>query len=308
MAGRVISFTEDNVVTKSKGDYDFPKFKLERKDDIGRLIILEDPTFAYVHNIQHPVVEDGVAAFIQKQTKRGETYSVPKLAFVSRPICLGDDGVLAENGLDPKNCPVCAFAEKNPDRMPAPQRRFAMHVVQYNTKKNGDLITPFGVQIKVWAFTDRYFTKIWELKKEWGDLRKRDLILRCENPDFAGYDISIGANAAYLESAERTKLIKDTFVEDNKTPDLSIFCGKDTELRWIKSDLQKVETMWAAFDRATGKAKPADETKDFDSAIGTLLGDDKADVKDEEPSWATSEAPASEGGTADDFDDLLAGL
>jgi hypothetical protein len=170
---------------------------------------------------------------------------------------------------------------------------------------------------------DRYFNKIWDLKKEWGDLSKRDLILVCENPDFAGYGISIGANAAYLEDPKREQLVKDTFVAENKTPDLSIFCGRVTEERFLKQDLAKVRQFWAAVDRAKGIQGPAAETHEvsLDSAIDNLLGNDDATG----PKPASTPAPqgdpdAGEGGVPDQapkekvgagapsFDDILSGL
>jgi hypothetical protein len=150
--GKVIDFDEANVIKKGGGDYDFPKLKLTAKGDIARILLLESPTYEWVHTLNHPVIEDGIPVMQTKQTRRGEDYQVNKMAFVSRPICQGDDGILEEKGLDPKNCAVCAYAEENPDRMKAPERRFAMHVIKYNTKKNGDIITPFGVQVLVWAF------------------------------------------------------------------------------------------------------------------------------------------------------------
>jgi hypothetical protein len=326
--GKVVDFDEANVVKKSGGDYDFPKFKLTNKGDKARITLPESPTYEYVHTLNHPVLEDGVPVMQTKQTRRGEDYQVNKMAFVSRPVCTGDEGILEEKGLDEANCPVCAYAAENPDRMKAPERRYAMHVIQYNTKKNGDLITPFGVQVKVWAFTDRYFNKIVELRKEWGDLKQRDLVLTCDNPDFAGYDIAIGAEAAYLADPKKTELVKETFVEDNKTPDLSIFCGRATEERFLKQDLAKVKQFWAAVDRANGKG--GSSVQSLDSAIDGLLGNDApaAPAVDEgEPFKATrgstgtqpASTPAPQGdpdapnpdatkSAAPDFDDILAGL
>lgn len=303
--GKVLEFEETNVIKRGGGDYDFPKLKLTNKGDIARILLLENPTYEFVHNLQHPVLEDGLPVMQTKQNKRGEDYKVHKMAFISRPICLGDEGILAENGIDPKNCPICAYAEANPDRMKAPERRFAMHVVKYNTKKNGELISPFGVQVLVWAFTNRYFDKIVELRKEWGDLRQRDLILTCENPDFAGYDIRIGANAAYLEDPKRTALVKETFVDDNKTPDLSIFCGRASEERFIKQDLLKVSQFWAAVDRAkNGTKAPEQQAQSLDSAIDKLLGDDEPGVTAPEP---VAETTDTSDGTPS-FEDILAGL
>lgn len=309
--GKVIDFDEKNVIKKSGGDYDFPRLKLDNKGDVARILVLENPTYEFVHNLQHPVVDEaGVPIMQTKQNKRGEDYTVHKMQYVSRPICTGDEGILAEKGLDPKNCLVCAYAEANPDRMKAPERRFAMHIFRYNTKKNGDLSTPFGGQVIVWAYTNRYFDKITELKKEWGDLRQRDLVITCENPAFQGYDIKIGANAEYLKDDKRKELVRETFVEDNMTADLSIFCGRATDERFLKQDLQKVTQFWSQVDRfKTGRTGTTAPT--LDSAIDSLLDTESASVKDETPSWASAEpeaSPADGGSAAPNLDDILAGL
>lgn len=306
--GKVIDFDEKNVIKKAGGDYDFPRLKLENKGDVARILLLEQPTYEWVHTLQHPIIdEDGVPVMQTKQKKNGDDYTVNKMQFIGRPICTGDDGILTENGLDPKNCPVCAFAESNPDRMKAPERRFAMHVFVYNTKKNGDLSTPFGGQVKVWAFGGKYFDQIVALRKEWGDLRKRDIVVVCENPAFNGWDLKIGANAAYLEDPKRTELVKETYVPENLAEDLSIFCGRRTEERFIKQDLLKVSENWAHVEEHKTGRKAQPVVKSLDAALDTLLGDEpKAVIADEAAPFDA--APADGGAKAADFDDLLAGL
>lgn len=314
MAGR-LEFVEQNVVKKSGGDYDFPKLKLT-KGEVARIILLENPAYAYVHNIQHPVLDEGVPVFETRSRKDGTEYKVNKTAFVSRPICLGDEGVLAEKGIDPKGCPVCAYAEANPDRMEAPKRRFALHVVQYATKKSGDLATPFRVDVKVWAFTDRVFNEIVALRKEWGDLTKRDIVLTCENEAFQNYKISIGADAQYLQDPKREAVVAETFVPENQTPDLTIFCGRATEERYIKADLVKVNSFWQQIDRLKGggQVESTGTGATLDGAIDKLLNsgaDEKPAVEAAESvedlfPGAAAEPAAS--GDVEDFDNILASL
>jgi hypothetical protein len=249
-----IEFTEKNV---KKNPYDFPKLKLEKKGDFARAVLLESPVGEYVHDLRAPKLVNGVATKETKQRADGSSYTDYVMEFISRPICLGDWDTLEERGSDPKNCPICQLA-KETDFASAPKRRFALHVFQYNTKANkADISLPFGGQVKVWSFTDKVFTKVFDLGNQWGDLRQKDLILKCDNPFFQNYELSIAAKTEWLDDADqaRRQYVKQTF-EENKAEDLSLFCGSKKDKKWIEEDVTRIKNVWAQVLGAPVSAGP----------------------------------------------------
>ena len=238
MAGR-IKFSAENVKVN---DYNFPKLKL-KKNEVARIVLLEDPVMAYVHDLREPKLTNGIPEKVIKQRRDNTNYEDFIYNFVSRPICLGDEGTLADIGSDPVNCPVCAEAKAS-DRAHAPKRRFAMHVIRYATKPgSSDVQTPYSAQNLVWSFTDKVFGKIVDFQQEWGDLRKHDLILKCDNEIYQNYEMTIGAKAAWMEDAARIELTKTIFKE-NQAKDLVIFCGTPKEKKYIEMDLNQVRTTY----------------------------------------------------------------
>jgi hypothetical protein len=297
-----IEFTSE--AKKATTNYDYPKLKL-KNGERARILLLEAPVVEYVHTLRAPQLINGLAVMETKKRRDDSEYQDHKMDFLSRPICLGDEGILDDKGSDAKNCPMCALAKENSDMSQAPQRRFAMHVIRYKTKPNGfEPITPFSVELLVWSFTDKVFNKIVDFKNEFGDLRKHDLTLGpCTNEGFQQYDISISAKGAWLEDDARKSLTAETF-KNNQIPDLSIACGAKKELKWIEEDLSKIRTNWGI---ATGLGSaPLDET----SSVGSLsdgLGDlMNTKTTTDEPWVATPYEETAK--TAGDLDDLLGGV
>ena len=283
---RVSIDTENKV---AKVNYDFPKLKL-KKDEKARIIVgLEDPLVEYVHTLQRPVIEAGVPVIINKTRKDGSTYEDYKKAFVTRAICLGRPDVLAETGLDAKNCTMCATAKDHPDYLPAPQRRYAMHVLKYKTKPGTfDIVLPFNVETLVWVFTDTVFNNLADLRAEHSDLRKKDLLLTQRGEvDFGQADITIGSKAEWLTDEDRKRFTIETF-RATQIPDLSIALGSTKERSWIEMDLKLVLDSWSEVERI--KSPRVDSTLDAD--LSTLLdkhslagtsSDAKSPSKDDTP-------------------------
>jgi hypothetical protein len=269
-----VEFVEDNI---KKNDYDYPKFKLEKKGETARVAILEAPVAEFVHNLRKPKLVGGLPQKETKTRKNGEQYQDYVYEFVSRPICLGDYGVLSEDGSDPDHCPICAEAKRS-DRFYAPQRRFALHVVKYDTKPNStEVKEPFGASTLVYSFTDKVFSKLFEFKQQGYDLRKHDLIFKAENPAFAGYDIMPSMDAAWLATDERKNYIAGLMSKDNLAPDLAIFCGSKKSEKQIDYDIKAINEAWAI---ATGvqSVSAADASLSNVGAGGTSLQEGLADL------------------------------
>lgn len=314
-----VTFSEENI---QKNDYDYPKFKLGTKGEVARIAIIEDPVAEFVHNIRKPKLVGGVPEKVIKQGKKGE-YEDYVYEFVARPICLGDYSTLQQDGSDPDRCPICAEAKRS-DRFSAPQRRFALHVLRYETKPNStEVKEPFSARTEVYSFTDKVFNKFYSFKQEGFDLKTHDLVVKCENPDFAGYDFSVSMKGEWTESDSRKDYVRQLFQAENLAPDLAIFCGNKKTEKGIEYDIRAVNEAW---DQALG-INTQSATDSAISSVGTsLVGGDISSILDTPSAtttadaWATpdaepaasfedlvpSEKPAPTGNSK--IDDILAGL
>jgi hypothetical protein len=266
----------------SKINYDYPKLKLG-KDEKARIVLIEkSPVFEWVHELRRPKIVDGVPQMETKQRRDKTEYQDHVMDFLSKPICLGDAGTLDNDGLDPKNCPVCALAKRNPDATKAPVRRFATHVIRYQTRGGTyDITNPFSVEVLVWSFTERMFAQISEFREDWGDLRAKDLNLLCTNQTFQNYDINVASKTEYLTDDARTQIVKAAYA-NNRIEDLTIACGRQTEERWLLSDIQKIEEAWAEVS-AIKRGSPST----------TSLMDDLGAIAQQDGQWA-AQAPAAD--------------
>ncbi len=234
---------------------DYPKLKL-KKDERARVLCIEEPVFAYSHSLRAPTIVNGKAKM--ETVKRGnEEVEQYAMDFLGQPLCLGDRGILQDNGLDPKNCPVCEMA-RTTDMVSAPQRRFAMHVVKYATKQNSfEPAVPFSVQLVVWAYQDKVYNKLTDIVTEWGSLQNHDLLLGpCTVEMYQTFDIGVAAKAAWMESEENKLLVVTTFKE-NQTKDLESFCGRKSELKWLQDDLEKIRARWRVVNHESEEAAPS---------------------------------------------------
>jgi hypothetical protein len=312
-------FKSENV---KKNPFDFPKLRL-KKNEIARVVLLEDPEGEYTHDLNKPKMVNGVPEIETKNRRDGSTYEEYRWDFITRAICLGDFGVLEEKGSDPARCPFCAAASGS-DRFRAPKRRFAMHVLKYGTKAGkSDLATPFQVQPVIWAYTDKVFEKLFGIKEEWGDLRKRDLILKCENEIYQNYEITVANKAAWLEDADRKKIAATAFKE-NRADNLKVFCGTEVDEAKAKSLIEQVNDAFNLAEGAESQSElDASITESLESGLDDLLSDEKeeaaevgsfddllGDDSDEDTSLADSVDTSDDDETAsdDELDNLLSDL
>lgn len=289
--------------TENKGkvvNFDYPKFKLKNGEKARIILGLEDPVMEYVHTLRKPVIADGrPVTEMVKNDRTGVSTLEYKKDFVGNPICLGDEGVVADKGLDPKNCPACKLAQDFPDYAEPPKRRFAMHIIRYRTKSGSFTVAnPFSVDILVWSFTDMVFNKLVDFKEEWGDLRRLDFLAGpCTNETFHKFDLNPGSDAAWLKDPDHKKIVAETF-RDNQIPDLTVAVGRNVQPEWMKQDVAGIIEAWRQAKGAEDKGEGSQGNLDDD--LNGLLGG--ADDKDED-GWATPEAAAAEG--LGDLDDLM---
>lgn len=297
---------------------DFPRLKLDHMEK-GRILCLEDPAFAYVHELRAPKIVNGRAETKTFERKDGSTYTDFIMDFIGRPLCLGDLGVLMDKGVDPRNCPACRRATEG-DEIQPPKRRFAMHVIKYAVKTNSfDLIQPFSCQLVVWGFTNMTYNKLTDIVSEYGNLREHDLLLGpCTNKDFQKFEIMPASKAAWMLDDQIKNTVLGTY-QQNKLPDLDSFCGRKVERRWFEDDIAKVAERWRI---ANGAPSPDPGTESADErslteGLNDLLNTtppavDLGDLLSAKPAGddttpEPSTEPAAKGGTMD-FDELLKSL
>lgn len=307
-----IDFDQANKIATT--NFDFPKLKL-KNGERARIVLLESPIMEYVHTLQAPVIDDqGHAVTFEAERKDKTKYLDYKKNFLSRPLCMGDFAVLSAKGSDPKNCTMCAAAAAHPDWVDAPKPRYAMHVIRYKTKAGGfSLITPYSVEILVWAFAPKTFNLIADFKEEWKDLRKHDLLLGpCTNETFQQFEINVGATAEWLEDDARKRLTFETFT-NNQIPDLSIAAGSRKEQRWIDADMAKIEAGWRVIEGAAplGAVEQATVTNledDLSSLLDSVAAPAVAPVVAKAAAVIAAETGEDPAKVADDMSDLLGAI
>ncbi len=223
---------------------EFDRLKL-KVGERARIVLMEKPSFTWVHTLRAPKIVDGQASKEIKKRKDGTEFADWSMDFIGRPQCLGDHGIIGDEGMDAKNCPICARA-KDSEEVAAPERRFAMNVIKYNTKGDGSLVNPFGCSSQVWTFTEGIFNKLYDIAQEHGGLVGRDLILGpCQPPEaFQKFDITAGAKNLW-EADDKIKSIVTETHQSNRVEDLEAACGRKAEVRWLKEDLKKIAERWA---------------------------------------------------------------
>lgn len=304
---------------KRNASIEFDRLKL-KVGERARIVCLEKPTFTWVHTLRAPKIVDGRATKIIKRRKDGTEFADWDMDFVGRPQCLGDHGILADDSIDPKNCPLCARAKES-EEIQQPDRRFAMNIIKYSTKADGTPVSPFGCTSQVWTFTEGVYNKLYGIAQEHGGLVGVDLMLGpCEAPEaFQKFAITGGAKNIW----ESDDAIKRTVIETHKNNklevgDLETACGRKVELRWLKDDIDKIRNRWRTAHGDT-EASPtaAQDVQNLKGELDNLLAPPPA--KAEEPPVKVAsqlgEAKPDEkprestgGSDPDDFSKLLANL
>lgn len=182
-----------------------PKFGGLVKGELARIMLFEfggpNPVGSwseFIHDLRAERVVEGDRIIREKQ-------------WFGTHICLGNPTVLVEKGFDPDPwtdaegtsrpaCPACARAVESDAFKPS--RYHATNIVRYATKAGRyDLREPWSVDCLVWRFSERRFRELSDIKDQWGDLQRHDILIECEVAEFQNYKIQIAQSAAWLEPA-----------------------------------------------------------------------------------------------------------
>lgn len=256
----------------------FPRIKLSDKGQKSRFTVIEVPWREYVHYLKSPKFDERGHAVMETKTRRDKTtYEDYDLEFVGSPICLGDETVLREKGLDEKNCPACEASVKSGGDIPGPIQRFAVNVIEYVLKGNTwDVKKPFSAEIKVWTFTGRIYDEIEGIQQEIGDLRKHDVTLECEDPYWQRNKLGFKMEPGYA-SGDKEYIRELLTTPGNKASDqqLKDACGRDAPRQRMQDDCDHVLRQWRRM-RNEGQESGYDtgSAADLDGGIDDLLGEE----------------------------------
>lgn len=269
-----VAFTPENKANENTERY--PKLKLG-KDERGRIVCVEQPLFFFTHSLKAPKILNGEPIIEIKKRKDGTTYEQYELEFLGQPICMGDTGILADKGVDDKNCAACA-ASKRSDAVPGPTRRYAMNIVQYGIRPGGwELSAPFSIRVVIWGFTARMFDQLVDLATEWGNLRDHDLLLGpCEDATYQKWPMKIAQGAMWAGSAETKGAVKVAWESRATDDQLRDACGRKSTMEFLAEDVNRTEQRWAMARRAgtagSAEVAVAQTQADLTSGLGDLLG------------------------------------
>lgn len=265
----------DEKYRKSFGStYPRLNFSKDEKGTKIRLLVIDPtPAFEYIHNVKAPKIVDGGPVWEERKNKQGEIIgSDYKMDFLQRAICLGDASHLDEDGIDPKNCPMCAEARES-DMMDMPTRRFVVHVLEYATKSGShDVGKPFRVDVKLWGFGEKVYNELLDVSKESGPLQDHDLLLTVENPTFQGVDIKASAKAAWQATDETRALALETYKENKaEEDDVLHVIGRTATQEQAKDLVRQVKGRWKTATTGEDHRSSKNEARSLDEGIDDLL-------------------------------------
>ena len=147
-----------------------PMLRLRRKDEKARILALDaNVNYQRCHFVKTPA-----------EDRTGRYYT-----------CLGDEATVRSSRVDKERCPACAVAQDGTDvPVGMPRLRFAMHVARYRTREGSATpMEPMSLALELWVFSKGVYDRLADIKTEYGDLRRRDLILTCTNGDYGNVDM-----------------------------------------------------------------------------------------------------------------------
>lgn len=272
--GRV-AINPDNKT--GEGSSGFPAIKLTEKGQKTRFTILEEPWREYVHYIKCPQFkEDGKPKKVKKTRKNGDEYEDFELELVGTEICLGDEGTLAESGLDEKNCPACEASVATGGDIPGPVQRFSVNVAEYVTDRANNIKKPFSASIKVWKFTGRMYDEIEGIQEEIGPLQQHDITLECEDPFWNRNKIAFKMEPGY-KSAPSGYMKELITTPGNKATDAQLrdACGREVSRARMQDDVDYARRQWRRLNTEAGSVPEEFKSTaaDLDGGIDELLGE-----------------------------------
>ena len=239
--------------TGSTGVFSQDLLTFSKKGEAARIVLLdEDATYVYRHYIQTPA------------GPRGGVYAK----------CLGDYDLLNDGAMkDGDRCPACRFGQSGnnvPVSLPVPY--FALYVAKYNTSDDGNVITPIAMSKKVWKISGTKRRILRSLREEHGDLRRKDLILRCEVPEYHKLDIMPSSRCAAFSDENAKQQYMALIKEVGSYPDdyLEPLLANDMSYSDIEEAVQN-----AGVDVPDASSRVAAGVSNFDD-IPDNFGEDNA--------------------------------
>lgn len=254
--GRRVGWDEENLPGQNQTD--FSKLRMAAGDFARVILGLEDPWMGFVHNLRKPKILNGRPVY-ETLTNKSTGQSTQEIVrdFVSAPLCLGDEGTLAERGADPQHCPACAAAVGS-DMVEAPRAKYAMNIIRYGTKPGGtELALPFGVSCLVWSFSAKPFSRIQAIAKEVAangeKLFQHDILFGpVTNPNFQQFDIAVSMTAEWLKAGdERKAMVVETF-KSQRTDDLMPVIGRRMNRQWMEDTIEQIHEAWQVVNAPVG--------------------------------------------------------
>lgn len=286
------------------------RLKLDTGERARIVLMEEEPVVEYIHNIQMPEVQNGNVVMTNYTRKDGSVNEDYSYEWVGTQLCLGDFDVVSDAGTDGENCPLCKEAETG-DQVQAPRRKFAINILRYATKADSyETRSPFKVEALAWTFSDGMYGTLVELKNEYGDLKKKDLNLKCKVKQFQQYDIQVAAECQWLQEDNRAAAVEE--YEGNKYSDeeLTGGCGFSAKAERMRGDIRKIKSRWEEVRRIESgeTAKPLSDSQ-VDASLDNLLDDVASDAQVNEDQADTPSSDDKPGtGDSVNLDDFLKDL
>jgi hypothetical protein len=281
----------------------FPKLSLANKES-ARVVVIHEPESAFVHNLRAPKLINGEVQY------KGEEMDFD---FVGNPICLGDENIVQERGLDVKNCPACkAYQDFGADQFSLPKRRYATHVFQYQT--NGTTKAPNNGEgtVKIWAFAPQKFNELIDIYETANDESDNpvgpqdlDLLLGpCENAMYQKFKIIQSAKVAWKLNDSTKQRFEDA-VASNKSKDLYRYIGRKMGKEFMTDKVDEVRRKWAQAKGQSGESNSDGlPERDLNAGLANILSDDPwKDAMDKTEAKNTNSSLEAES-----FDDILSKL
>lgn len=328
-----VDFSDKYVKKENKRG---PKFRVEEKGAVDRIVIVSPPELYYVHSINMPIIDPQTGEKVKetRESPNGNTWEVDKEEFVSEMLCKGDPEVVSgPDGVDPEGCQLCAAYVENAGKFKRPTPKYACVVARYKTGPAEDTTPqtdPFQAEALVWVLTQKRFEKVIAIAREHGDpVGKLDLLCGpCKNVKMHNYEIAAAGKCLYAASEEARDFIHRSVKSSGITEEVikSTIANVQTEVG-VKMALNKVLERYALEGHgAVGggavdvefNALAVDSHKAAESASdggwGAASSDTTPDFLDKptEASTPPEESPKAEATASDtktpSLDDILAGL
>jgi len=194
-----------DVKNKTASVFDIERLKLS-KDEVARIVL----------------IDDGVRMEISHYIKAGE--------FGNYYLCLGEPSVIKESQIDPDRCPACKIAEPGQAAIVGmPRRRFAMHIGRYQTNFRGQVMSKVpNLLLQVWVFGDDKYNKLTDRQESHGDLRLKDITLKCTGAQYQNFDFDILDSFLSKEDAKENGLLEQyKDIQTQRSSELTRLLGQN---------------------------------------------------------------------------------